>query len=55
MVRAVVGEGAFSNANHLRTLSEERHYRNKDRYAMYESKLKGLVRDLKGTDNRLLL
>ena len=55
LVRAVTGGGAFSNANHLRTLSEERSNGKKDRDAVYKSKLKGLVSDLKGTDKRLLL
>ena len=55
LVRAVTGGGAFSNANHLRTLSEKRRYGNKYRDAAYETKLKGLVRNLKGTDKRLIL
>ena len=55
MVRAATGGGAFSNANHLRTLSEERCDGKKDRDVVYESRLKGLVSNLKGTDKRLLL
>ena len=54
LVRAVTGGGAFSNYDHLRTLGEERHDGKKDREAAYETKLKGLVRDLKGTDKRLI-
>ena len=47
--------GAFSNADHLRTLGEERRDGKKDRDASYKIKLKGLVRDLKGTDKCLIL
>ena len=49
LVRAVTGGGAFSNADHLRTLSEERRDGKKDRDVVYESRLKGLVSNLKGT------
>ena len=55
LVRAVMGVGAFSNADHLRTLSEEFRDGNKDQDVAYESKLKVLVSDLKVTDKRLLL
>ena len=55
LVRSMPGGGAFSNADLLRTLSEERRDSKKEWYAMYESKLKGLVRGIKGTDKRLLL
>ena len=41
--------------NKVITLSEERRDRNKDRDAVYESKLKGLVSDIKSTDKRLIL
>ena len=51
----VTGGGEFYNADHLRTLSEERLDGKKDQDDAYKSKLKGLVRDLKGTDRRLLL
>ena len=51
----MTGGGAFSNADYLRTLSEERRYRKKDQDVAYESRLKGLVRDLKGNDKHLLL
>ena len=55
MVRVVTGGGAFSNANHLQTLSEEGRKVKKDRDVAHESRLDVLVRDLKGTDKRLLL
>ena len=54
-VRAVTGGGAFSNAHQIQTLSEERRDRKKYREVAYKSKLKGLVRYIKGTDKRLLL
>ena len=41
--------------NKVITLSEERRDRNKDQDAVYESKLKGLVSDIKSTDKRLIL
>ena len=44
LVWAVTGEGAFSNADHLQTIGEERHDRKKDQDAMYKTKLKCLVR-----------
>ena len=49
LVRAVLGGGAFYNANHLHTLGEEHSYGKKSWEAAYESKLKGLVSNLKGT------
>ena len=49
------GGGAFYNTDHLQNLSEERRDGNKDRESAYESKTKGLVSELKGTDKRLLL
>ena len=55
LVRAVTGRGEFSNANHLRTLSEERRDKKKSRGVAYESRLKGLVRNLKVTDKPLIL
>ena len=55
LVRAVTGGGAFSNADHLWTLREERRDRKKDRDVTYEYRLKGLVRNIKGTDKHLLL
>ena len=55
MVQDVTGGGASSNADHLRTLCEERRDNKKDLDAVFETKLKGLFRDLKGTDKRLIL
>ena len=55
LVWAVMGGGAFSNTDHLQTLSEERHDGKKDQDTAYKTKLKGLVRDLKGSDKRLIL
>ena len=55
LVRDVAGGGALSNADHLRTLSEERHEGKKYRDVLHKSILKGLVCNLKGTDKRLLL
>ena len=46
LVRAVIGGGAFPNANHLRTLSEKRRDGKKYRYVAYESRFNGLVRNL---------
>ena len=51
----VTGGGSFSNARHLRTLSEERRDRKKDWDTAYKYKIKGLVSKLKGTDKRLLV
>ena len=51
----MTGGGAFSNANHLRTLIEEQRDGKKDQDATYKSSLKVLVRNLKGTNKRLLL
>ena len=51
----VTGGGAFSNFEHLWTLSEERYDRKKAREAAYKSRLKCLVSDIKGTDKHLLL
>ena len=47
--------GVLSNADRLQSLSEERRDKNKDQDAVYETKLKGLVSKLKGTDKRLIL
>ena len=43
------------NADHLRTLGEGRCDRKKDREAANETKIKGLVRNLKGTNRCLIL
>ena len=48
LVCSVTGVGAFFDANHLQTLEEESNDRKKDREAMYKTKFKGLVRNLKG-------
>ena len=53
--RAVTGGGELFNAGHLHTLSEEQCDRKKDRNVAYNSWLKGLVSDLKGTDKRVLI
>ena len=50
-----MGGGAFSNAHHLRNLSEERRDGKKDQDVAYESKLKVLVSDIKVNDKRLFL
>ena len=57
LVRAVMGGGwgELFNANHLRTLSEKRRDGKKYRDVVYKSRLKGLVRNLQGTDKCLLL
>ena len=55
LVRAVTGGGAFSNADHLWTLREERRDKKKDRDVAYEYRLKGLVRNIKVTDKLLLI
>ena len=47
--------GGLSNADRLRTLSEEWRDGKKDRDVAYESRLKGLVINLKVTDKRLLI
>ena len=55
LIRAVTGGGEFSNANHLRTLSEEKRDGEETRDVAYKSRLKGLVSNIKGTDKRLIL
>ena len=50
LVQAMTGGGAFSNADHIRTLTEKQLYRKKDRDTVHESILKGLLFDLKVTD-----
>ena len=52
LIRAMAGVGEFSNANHLHTLGEERREVQKYQEATNETKLKGLVGDLKVTDRR---
>ena len=55
LIRSVTGGGAFSNVDHLQTLSEKRRDRKKYRDVACKSILKGLVSNLKGTNKRLLL
>ena len=55
LIRAVTEVGAFSDSDHLRMLGEERRDSQKDRKVANKTKLKGLVRDLKGTNRRLIL
>ena len=55
LVRAVKVGGAFSNADHLRTISEERRDRKKYLDVVHKTKLKVLVINFKGADKRLLL
>ena len=50
-----MGEGVFSNANHLLALREEIRDGQENRDDVNDAKLKGLVRDLNGTDHRLIL
>ena len=51
----MTGEGAFSNAGHLLVLREERHDVQKTRDDINDAKLKGLVRDLDGTNRRIII
>ena len=51
----MTGGGAFFNADHLQNLTEEQRDGKKYRDVAHESRLKGLVRDLQGTDKSLLL
>ena len=55
LIWAVMGGGELSNADHLRTLGEERRGGKKDQEAAYKTKLKGLLRYLKVTNRRLIL
>ena len=55
LIRAVTGGGAFSNDDHLWTLGEERRDGQKYWEVANKTKLKGLFRDLKGTNRRLIL
>ena len=55
LVWAVTGVGEFSSADHLYTLGEEICDGKKEREAAYETKLNGLVCNLKDTDRRLIL
>ena len=51
----MTGGGSLSNADHLQTLSKERCDRKKYQDIVHKSRLKVLVRDIKGNDKRLLL
>ena len=55
LVWAMAEGGGFSNADHIRTLNKEQRDGMKDQDDVYESKLKGLVSDIKSTDKRLIL
>ena len=55
LVRDVTGRGAFSDADHLRTLSEKQRDGKKYQNVVYKSRLKGFVINLKGADKRLFL
>ena len=50
-----MGGEAFSDDDHLWTIGEERGDGKKDREAANKTKLKGLVRDLKVTNRRLII
>ena len=54
-IRAVTGEGAFSNANHLLALREEMCDRQKIWYVVNDSKIKDLVVDLDSPDQWLTI
>ena len=51
----MAGGGGVSNAYHLRTLSEDQCDWKKSWDVAYESRLKGLLSDLQGTDKLLLI
>ena len=55
LIWTVTRGGALSNSDHLRTLGEERRDGQKDREVVNETKIEGLVRDLKVTDRRLII
>ena len=55
LVQEMTGGGEFYKSDHLRTLSEEQYDGKKAWDAAYGSKLKGLVKDIKGGNKRLLL
>ena len=54
LVQTVMGGGALFNDDHLRTCIEEQRDGKKAWDVAYTSKLKGLLRDIKGTDKRLV-
>ena len=51
----MIGEGAFSNANHILALSEERRDGQKIRDGVNSAKLKDLVADLNSDDRCIIL
>ena len=51
----MMGGGSFFNADHLQTLSEDKCDGKKYQDVAHESRLKGLVCNIKGTDKHLLL
>ena len=51
----MAGGGEFSNAYHFRTLSREQPDGKKYLDVAHESRLKGLLSGIKGSDNRLLV
>ena len=55
LIQAVAGGGEFSNADHLRTLSEDQRERKESQDVAYKYRLKGLVRYIKDNDKSLLL
>ena len=55
LIRAMMGRRAFFNDNQILTLGEERRDGKKYQEVANKTKLKGLVRDLNGTDRRLIL
>ena len=55
LIREMTGGGTLSNADRLQTLGEEIRDGQKYREVANKTKLKGLVRDLKGTGRRLII
>ena len=51
----VTGEGAFSNANHLLTIKEERRDGDKNRDGINNSKLKDYVTDIDSADWHIII
>ena len=55
LTRSMTGGGGLSNADHLHTLSEEQRNKKEAWDGAYKSRLKFLVRYLKGTNKPLLI
>ena len=55
LIQSATGGEAFSNADHLLALGEERRNGQKNWDEANKTTLKNLVRDLKGTDQRLII